>query len=107
MTPAERAERLRAEYVEAARRFSDEFGQRYADFSRALDEAEKVHRGPNDRRKIAQAARQRVREALHAAAGTDPDSDLAHAKAEFDRLRHEMRALALTGETASTLEAQA
>jgi len=88
---AEMASELQAQYVEASKIFVEIFDPLRETFERELETAGKIIRGPRDRRKVANEARARVRAAMYAAAGSDPESEVARAKALLARIEHELR----------------
>jgi hypothetical protein len=94
-TTADLAAALQREY-DTARRLYVEIGTPLLQgFERELQAAEAVIRGTDDVSPEATAARQRVREALHAAAGIDPTSEVARARALLARIKHELRRVTL------------
>lgn len=84
---------LERELLAAQQRFVDVFRPLSDEFVAALaacPEAGVI--GPE-----ADAARERVRTALHAASGVAPDSPIAKARAEVDRCRTALRAIGIVG----------
>ena len=89
-TPA-RFEKLRRDYADACERYSAEFFRLNSAFLGAIAEAEGIIKHRDDMSSEAEAARAKVRRALHAAAGMTPDSALPALQEETRRLSQEVR----------------
>jgi hypothetical protein len=92
-------------YWQAVEDYLDVGEQAFAEFFAAAKEASEIVKGPDDHSPEAEAARAKMRALAALAAGTDPTSPVAIAKAHFRKVQHCARAVALGADGSPRLEA--